>query len=450
VTEGPLAITVKAEGKLLGGAVGQTIRFYRDHPRIDFETEVKDIPDKTVVLVEFPLAEPILETRRGIPFGFSHGAWSKPNPQLAGFADGILAAIRWSHYQSARGGVALLDRGLPGRELTGNTPTLLLLNALDIYMGYPCAWLSGRGKQRLSYALMAHDGDWKDARIPQQAWEFNAPPVVLAGVGQNKPCSFVSTSDNVIVEALRREGADIELRLVECLGRQGTATVCIGLLHGATVMTDLTGNHPRPLDPGPEYRLPVRPQQIVTLRLKATQPVPAVEPLRRWDALVPEKKREALNRYVKNRKGHPPAGDGSAPPILPDDVGSSLTLGKKAKVSNVYHNMPAHGAGMAVDADPGTRWACDAGVFQGWLEVDLGKPETIGRAYLSEAYDRVREFELQHQREGQWQTFARGTTIGVNKEMTFDPVTARIVRLNVRQATDGPTLWEFHLFRPKK
>jgi hypothetical protein len=155
VTEGPLAITVKAEGKLLGGAVGQTIRFYRDHPRIDFETEVKDIPDKTVVLVEFPLAEPILETRRGIPFGFSHGAWSKPNPQLAGFADGILAAIRWSHYQSARGGVALLDRGLPGRELTGNTPTLLLLNALDIYMGYPCAWLSGRGKQRLSYALMA-------------------------------------------------------------------------------------------------------------------------------------------------------------------------------------------------------------------------------------------------------------------------------------------------------
>ena len=53
---------------------------------------------------EFPLAEGIDEMRRGIPYGFSHGAWEKPNPALSGFADGIAAAIRWSHYQLAGGG----------------------------------------------------------------------------------------------------------------------------------------------------------------------------------------------------------------------------------------------------------------------------------------------------------------------------------------------------------
>ena len=43
----------------------------------------------------------------------------------------------------------------------------------------------------------------------------------MNGGGASKPVSFVRTSDNVIVEALRREGGEIELRLAECLGRAG-------------------------------------------------------------------------------------------------------------------------------------------------------------------------------------------------------------------------------------
>ena len=57
------------------------MRFYQELPRIDFETEVQDIPNITVVVAEFPLAEDIEEVRRGIPCGFSHGAWAKPNPE---------------------------------------------------------------------------------------------------------------------------------------------------------------------------------------------------------------------------------------------------------------------------------------------------------------------------------------------------------------------------------
>jgi len=108
------------------------------------------------------------------------------------------------------------------------------------------------------------------------------------------------------------------------------------------------------------------------------------------------------------------------------------------------------GPEQALDDNESTRWATDAGTKQAWLTVDLGKPTAIGRAVINEAFDRVRAFELQYDDAGQWRTFASGTTIGENKLITFDPVTVRRVRLNITQAVDGPTIWEFQLFAPSK
>lgn len=310
VREGPLATIVEARSAFFGGgALVRTIRIYRDYPRVDFATELNDIPDRTAILAEFPLAEDVVEVRRGIPFGFSHGAWARPNPELHGWTKGVVPAVRWSHYALAGGGgAALLDRGLSGRELTGRTPVLFLLNATDNYYGYPNAWLSGRGRHVLEYALTAHEADWEKARIPQLAWEYGNPPVALAGRGAAGAGSFVRTSANVIVEAMRREGADIELRLAECLGRPGEAEVSLDLPHERAALTDLTGANPRPLEPGAAYRFPVRPQQIVTMRFRTNRPVPEIEPLVDWNPLVPEAKRAALNTRI-DKKGHPPRGD---------------------------------------------------------------------------------------------------------------------------------------------
>ncbi len=452
VSDGPLATVVRVESAFYGGGASeQKLYFYKDYPRIDFDVDLNDIPDKTVVVAEFPLAQSIQETRRGIPYGFSHGAWAAKNASLAGFADGIVAAIRWSHYQFERGGVAILDRGLPGRELTGQTPVLFLLNAQEIYMGYRCAWLSGRGRHNLSFALVAHDGDWKDARIPQMAWEFNCPPVVAANVTKATPRSFLQTSDNVIVEAMRREGNEIELRLAECLGAAGTAEVALNLPHREAALTDLVGGRRQPLAGGPSYQFPVRPQQIVTLRCRTDSAAPEIEPLTSWESLVPPAKRAALNTKL-DRKGHPPAGgqEDGAPPELPRDAAKSVAKGKPATASNIYQNRADCRPELAFDGDPGTRWASDAGLKQVWLTVDLGRPCTIDRAFLSEAYNRIQQFELQAERDGRWETFARGGKIGSGLELKFASVTVQKVRLNVLQATDGPTIWEFLLFEPKE
>jgi len=81
--------------------------------------------------------------------------------------------------------------------------------------------------------------------------------------------------------------------------------------------------------------------------------------------------------------------------------------------------------------------------------VDLGKPLTFSRVAIKEAYDRVRRFELQYKEGDAWKTCLEGTRIGDDCAKDFDPVTAQVVRLNILEATDGPTIWEFHLLASK-
>ena len=301
VTEGPLAITVEARGEFLGGgALKRLTRFFKNSPRIEFETELNDVSNLTVVVAEFPLAQTPVEIRRGIPFGFSRDD---------GIISGIVPAVRWSDYASpGKGGVALLDRGVPGREINLNTPVIYLLNATEKYYGYTNAWLSGHGQHRFQYALVAHDGDWTNAGVPRLAWEYNCPVIAATNCQPVKALSFVQTSDNVIVEAMRRDGADIEMRLVEALGQPGIARVTLNLPHTSAALTGLTGNHPQPLPAGRDYQFPVRPQQIVTLRFRTASPVAEIQPLMQWDELVPAGKLPALHEYLPNVKGHPPRG----------------------------------------------------------------------------------------------------------------------------------------------
>jgi hypothetical protein len=297
VSEGALATVVEIEGKLCGETCRRTVRFYHDYPRVDFEAELNDIPDCTVVVAEFPLAGAISDARRGIPYGFSHG-----------IQPGITPAVRWSHYTLADGGgVALLDRGLTGRELIERTPIVYLYNATEKYQGYPNPWLSGRGKHLLEYALTAHDGAWESARIQRMAWEYNSVPTVVADCAPAAAKSFLETSDNVIVESVRRTGPLLEIRMVECLGIAGTAEIRVAMPHKSAAMTDMLGNRLAALRGGPRYRFPIRAQQIVTLRFGVASAVELPEPLMSWDELVPESKRAALHQYSQE-KGHPPKG----------------------------------------------------------------------------------------------------------------------------------------------
>lgn len=126
----------------------------------------------------------------------------------------------------------------------------------------------------------------------------------------------------------------------------------------------------------------------------------------------------------------------------------SLTLGASASASNVYHGDTQYAAKKALDEDSGTRWATDEGTTECWLEVDLGSARAFDGAFLSEGWDRVREYVLEVKTPGgAWKPFFQGTTIGVaGASPRFPRTTGRLVRLRVLKAEGAPTFWDFELY----
>jgi hypothetical protein len=203
------------------------------------------------------------------------------------------------------GGFAIIDQGLTGREITGNKPVIFLEAAVEIYHRIPCSWLSGKGLHHFRYAIVAHDETWEEMNIPRMAWEFNSPPVLNQGTNVTDATSYITTSSNLILQSVRREGTEIELRMMECLGMAGKANVKINLPHKRVEFTDMIGKHRKTLkEENGLCKLDVRPQQIITIRLAAKSSVSPVQVLTDWTPLVPENKREALNKYYPDYKGH--------------------------------------------------------------------------------------------------------------------------------------------------
>ena len=67
-------------------------------------------------------------------------------------------------------------------------------------------------------------------------------------------------------------------------------------------------------------------------------------------------------------------------------------------------------------------------------------------AVIQEGWGRVQRFDVQAKEGDQWHTVLEGKTIGPHFERQFIPVRSQFVRLNIHEASDVPTIWEFHVF----
>ncbi len=99
------------------------------------------------------------------------------------------------------------------------------------------------------------------------------------------------------------------------------------------------------------------------------------------------------------------------------------------------------------DGDGATIWAAEPNARAAWVTVDLQKEREISEAMLSDVpYGRTQQFDLEAQVGGQWKKLAGGATIGNRLDLSLVPVKARRFRLNIRKASDTPTLAEFQLY----
>jgi hypothetical protein len=115
---------------------------------------------------------------------------------------------------------------------------------------------------------------------------------------------------------------------------------------------------------------------------------------------------------------------------------ASSTWSKADKVGQLYCAI------KAFDNNLQTRWSAKKGSKDGWVAIELSKPQELSGVKIHECADRIRQFELQIKKDDQWQTIHAGTTIGNNYSAEFKKVKAQHVRLNILEATASPTIYE--------
>jgi alpha-mannosidase len=254
------------------------IRMYPGIQRIDVHTEIVNQEPFVRYRVLFPTTIHNGTNTHEIAFGAVERRLGQEFP-----------AQNWVDYSSGDHGLAILNRGLPGNNVTDDTMMVSLLRStrLQVYgaddTGFDPAKASDSdtalelGKRIAhDYALVPHTGTWQHEQVFRTALEFNHPLLarnVSAHLGRlsNKWGLLAISSPDVVVSALKpsRDG-EIALRVYEAAGEPvEKATVQFSL--------PLTSAHDANLieDPDRELKIvgnsisfPLHAYEIKTFRLR--------------------------------------------------------------------------------------------------------------------------------------------------------------------------------------
>jgi len=144
--------------------------------------------------------------------------------------------------------------------------------------------------------------------------------------------------------------------------------------------------------------------------------------------------------------------EGDAMTIEPvEGLVQSNIPGAKATASAVFNNkVSQYGPDKVLDGESNTRWATPAGMGQCWLQIDFANELTFSSVELDEeccdgGVSRVKKYELQKLDNGKWVVFHSGESLGPRAVVKFQPVTTRAIRLNIFDATNGPTFSELRV-----
>ena len=126
----------------------------------------------------------------------------------------------------------------------------------------------------------------------------------------------------------------------------------------------------------------------------------------------------------------------------------SAGKGMRPEVSSFWPGREAQlDAKFITDGDPNTMWAAEEAARSATVTLELGAGLGISEILLSDSpYGRTREFDLEAKTAEGWRKIAGGTTIGAGLRIPADGLRATALRLNIRKASDTPTLAEFQVF----
>jgi alpha-mannosidase len=198
---------------------------------------------------------------------------------------------KWIDLSGPTGGLAILNNGKYGFSLAqdGKAMRITLVKcakhpdpwsgATNVYHPKPGEYIqTDLGPQHAELALLAHEGDWKAARLWEDGYEFNTP-LIAARVethegGLPASGSFVTIESGAgYIASVKKaeDDGDLVVRIVEAGGQSGPATLKLGL--GRTLVsaseTDLLEFNGKPLTvTGNAVTIDLGPYQIRTIKIK--------------------------------------------------------------------------------------------------------------------------------------------------------------------------------------
>ena len=266
ITDGSRA-GFKVVKKYLDSEIAQNIWLYSDTGRIDFDTTLDWHEYHQVLKVAFPVD--VLANTATYETQFGH--IERPTHANTSWdaAKFEVCAHKWITVADSGYGVGLLNDCKYGFNTEGSTMKLTVLKCSQ----YPNAE-ADQGEHKLTYSIMAYEGNFCDAGLINEAYALNQP-FTVAEVKANSGSladefSLVSCDKpNVIVETVKKAEADdgMIVRMYDAFNRRANATITVADGFKRAYLCDLMENEIEELKfDGNKLTVPVSNFEIVTLK----------------------------------------------------------------------------------------------------------------------------------------------------------------------------------------
>lgn len=209
----------------------QTIRLRSGGRLLEFHTEIEWREDDKLLKVAFPVD--VLAERATYETQFGHierNTHENTSWDMAAFE---VPAHKWADLSENGFGMALINDCKYGHDCHDNVLRLTLLRA-----PMQPDKTADRGHHVFSYAIMPHEGDFRDAGVINEAYRFNIP-LHAVELAPGTPGSRIDSmrpmiscdSENIVVETVKRPeagGNAIVIRAYESFKRRTSAVMSFG------------------------------------------------------------------------------------------------------------------------------------------------------------------------------------------------------------------------------
>ncbi|EUJ31918.1 alpha-mannosidase [Listeria cornellensis] len=212
VQNGELQATLQMKWVYGTSTISQDIHFYRESPRIDFETTLDWHEKQQLLKVAFPVDVMATEATYDIQYGnvkrptHWNTSWDYARFETVGH--------QWADLSETGYGVSILNNCKYGHDIKDHVMRLTLLKSAT----YPDL-TQDQGQHSFTYSLLPHKGDFIEGDVVQEAWALNNPLRAALGSHDNRSL-LKADKEQIQIDAIKKAEDDdaIIVRLHEYTG----------------------------------------------------------------------------------------------------------------------------------------------------------------------------------------------------------------------------------------